>query len=108
MQDLWNRVKPAWEQIIHTAQSDGGQNVVVVGHSVVASAMLCMCLGLDKSSIPTFRSECGGITIIEFARDIKPENGTIRCINYTAHLGRWAVPISRDDLEGVCGIDGCF
>lgn len=32
-----------------------------------------------------------------------------RCHNYTAALGRWSVPISRDDQEMlVCGIDGCF
>lgn len=31
-----------------------------------------------------------------------------RCHNYTAHLGRWAVPISLDTETLVCGIDGCF
>ena len=34
-----------------------------------------------------------------------------RCVNYTAHLGRWAIPVTRDadDLgDKVCGIDGCF
>ncbi len=35
-----------------------------------------------------------------------------RCVNYTAHLGRWAIPVTRDaeDMgdDKVCGIDGCF
>ena len=35
--------------------------------------------------------------------------GVIQCTNFTAHLGRWAVPVTRDDAEyAVCGIDGCF
>ena len=34
----------------------------------------------------------------------------VRCTNYTAHLGRWSVPVTREEgeMEGVCGIDGCF
>lgn len=40
----------------------------------------------------------------------RPSYGIVRCVNYTAHLGRWAIPVTRDDLdsEKVCGIDGCF
>ena len=35
--------------------------------------------------------------------------GVVQCTNYTAHLGRWAVPVTRDDSEyAMCGIDGCF
>lgn len=36
-------------------------------------------------------------------------DGVVQCTNFTAHLGRWAVPVTRDDAEyAVCGIDGCF
>jgi hypothetical protein len=63
---------------------------------------------------PSFsRFDTAGVSIIDF-----PDGpgtpapgggaGVLRCLNYTAHLGRWAAPISRDDLDGVCGIDGCF
>ena len=40
----------------------------------------------------------------------RPTYGVVRCVNYTAHLGRWAIPVTREDLdsEKVCGIDGCF
>lgn len=34
--------------------------------------------------------------------------GVLRCANYSAHLGRWAVPVTMDDWELVCGLDGCF
>ena len=27
--------------------------------------------------------------------------GVVQCTNFTAHLGRWAVPVTRDDAE-VC------
>lgn len=39
-----------------------------------------------------------------------PTYGIVRCINYTAHLGRWAIPVTREDLDSdkLCGIDGCF
>jgi hypothetical protein len=60
------------------------------------------------------RSSCccstdpGGVTILDFP-DGPSAPGVVRCVNYTAHLGRWAVPITRDDLDQlVCGIDGCF
>lgn len=57
------------------------------------------------------RFDTGGVTIIDFPDGVVSPSGVpgvLRCLNYTAHLGRWAVPITRDDLEGLCGIDGCF
>ena len=50
------------------------------------------------------------MTIIEFPfGNVSEQNGSIRCINYTAHLGRWAIPVTRENLEDmVCGLDGCF
>ncbi|WIA41410.1 hypothetical protein OEZ86_004993 [Tetradesmus obliquus] len=48
-----------------------------------------------------------GVSIIDFP-DGARSGGVMRCLNYTAHLGRWAVPITRDDMDMVCGIDGCF
>ena len=50
----------------------------------------------------------GGVTIIDFPEKPTKTNGILRCSNYSAHLGRWAIPVTRDNLDEVCGIDGCF
>ena len=90
------------------AECDGPQNVVVVGHSIVTAAILGHCLGLGQESMSLFKSDCGGVTVVEFPREITPDGGVVQCINYTAHLGRWSVPITNDDMDSVCGIEGCF
>lgn len=46
--------------------------------------------------------------MIDFPDGPKLGGGVLRCANYSAHLGRWAVPVTMDDWELVCGIDGCF
>eukprot|EP00891_Asterochloris_glomerata_P007803 jgi/Astpho2/7803/Aster-06094 len=100
LSSLWERVLRAWKQVLEAAQAQGGQTVAVVGHSGVIAAMLCMCLGLGQDRVSMFRSDCGGMTIIEFPfGDVSEQNGSIRCINYTAHLGRWAIPVTRENLE---------
>lgn len=50
----------------------------------------------------------GGVTVIDFPDGAAGGQGVVRCLNYSAHLGRWAVPITREDYDVVCGIDGCF
>lgn len=48
------------------------------------------------------------MTVVDFPDKPGKSNGVVRCANYSAHLGRWAIPITRDDLDAICGIDGCF
>jgi len=84
-----------------------------VGHAAVMSALICHALGLGPEALPLFRFDNGGVSILDFPDGTHTPApgggyGNIRTLNYTAHLGRWAVPITRDDLDGVCGIDGCF
>lgn len=60
-----------------------------------------------------FRLMCLSMQIalqVDLPNPEAPTYGIARCINYTAHLGRWAIPVTREDLDGelVCGIDGCF
>ncbi len=90
------------------AEGEGPRNVVVVGHSIMTAAMLGHCLGLGQESMALFKADCGGVTVVEFPREVLPEAGVVQCINYTAHLGRWSVPITNDDMDSVCGIEGCF
>ena len=90
------------------ADNDGPNNVVVVGHSILTAAMLGHCLGIGEESMSLFKADCGGVTVVDFPREVLPEAGVVQCINYTAHLGRWSVPITHDDMDSVCGIEGCF
>ena len=65
-------------------------------------------LFVSGSDMCDFSQVGGGVTIIDFPEKPSTTNGVIRCSNYSAHLGRWSIPVTRDDLDAVCGIDGCF
>eukprot|EP00959_Pyramimonas_sp_CCMP1952_P209997 4393735-Pyramimonas_sp.AAC.1 len=55
-----------------------------------------------------FRVDAGSMTILDFP-DGAGARAVLRCSNYTAHLGRWAVPVSGEGrLVDLCGVDGCF
>lgn len=109
---VWQRAADCWQQAVETVrqgeEGQGPHNVVVVGHSIVTAAMLGHCLGLGHESMSLFKADCGGVTVVEFPREIEAQSGIVQCINYTAHLGRWSVPITNEDMDAVCGIEGCF
>ena len=113
LDQVWNRAADCWQHAIKTVQQghkEGQQpyNIVIVGHSILTAAILGHCLGLGQESMSLFKADCGGVTVVEFPREVTPEAGVVQCINYTAHLGRWSVPITDDDLDSICGIEGCF
>jgi len=104
---FWERTGCAWRSVVEAASASGGVSVCVIGHAAVHSALLCHCLGLTKEDLRKFRMSTAGISVIDFPGGAAAP-AVVRSHNYTAHLGRWAVPISRDDEVMVCGIDGCF
>ena len=111
LQDLMKRVKPVWDEALKAATDGGPHTVVISTHSTIVAAMLCMCLELPHSRMSTFRTDPGSISILEMPFATSGNNQVVvRCINYTAHLGRWSVPITRDDPDSdtLCGIEGCF
>ncbi|CAM6128707.1 unnamed protein product [Calypogeia fissa] len=111
VEEFWQRAGQAWKSLLEhvhnlEASEDGGgdgsgKTVVVVGHEILHIAILCHCLGLDQSYLPTFHLDTSSLSVIDlpdgaFGRTV------VRCLNYTAHLGRWAVPVTRpssDDEE---------
>ncbi len=102
LDDVWTRTKAAWGHVINEAapaahDAEGGRNIVVVAHAYITAALICHCLGLGKDAVSWFRMDPGGVTILDFP-DGHDGDGVVRCVNYTAHLGRWAVPITREDL----------
>uniref|UniRef100_A0A061QWF0 Putative phosphoglycerate mutase n=1 Tax=Tetraselmis sp. GSL018 TaxID=582737 RepID=A0A061QWF0_9CHLO len=108
MEAFWQRTREAWAALLRAADGNGGQPVVAVAHASVIAALLCHCLDLPENKLSIFRTDPGGITIIDFPDGAEDGRGVIRCSNYTSHLGRWAVPITPDSLDLVCGVDGCF
>uniref|UniRef100_A0A0D6R669 2-carboxy-D-arabinitol-1-phosphatase n=1 Tax=Araucaria cunninghamii TaxID=56994 RepID=A0A0D6R669_ARACU len=97
---FWDITGEAWNGLtehLRNLQKNGSnpeRNIVVVGNEISNIGLLCHCLGLQKSSIGSFHLDTGSISVIDFP-DGSEGRGVIRCLNYTAHLGRWSVPVSR-------------
>lgn len=90
---LWNRSEKAWESLLEDL-SNTGDAMVVVDSPMAHISLIAQCLNLDKKCLGLFHLDAGSISVIDFP-DGPSEKGVIRCTNYTAHLGRWSVPITR-------------
>lgn len=100
LEQVWARTKDAWQHLVDEAapaHDASGRSIVVVAHADITAALVCHCLGLGQEAVAWFRNDPGGVTILDFPDGHQGE-GVVRCVNYTAHLGRWAVPITREDL----------
>ncbi|GAB2263126.1 hypothetical protein Droror1_Dr00004123 [Drosera rotundifolia] len=100
---LWDQSKKAWHSLLEELQSVSrpGRNVVVVCHPVVHIALIAHCLNLTKEWMSSFHLDDGSISVLDFP-DGPSGKGAVRCTNYTAHLGRWSIPITKptsDELE---------
>lgn len=99
---FWERAGRAWQAVLDNvkgldATSSEANNVVVVGHELTQNAMLGHCLGLTPASIGMFHVDTCSLSVIDLP-DGPSGRGIVRCLNYTAHLGRWAVPITLPTL----------
>lgn len=96
LRGLWDQAGNAWHSVLHelSDESDPEKNVVVIGHPAVHIALIANCLNLTKDWMGAFHLDVGSITVIDFP-DGPNGRGVFRCVNYTAHLGRWAIPITR-------------
>ena len=94
--ELWNQSKKAWQSLLHELSSDSEteRNVVVVGHPAVHIALIAHCLNLTVEWMGSFHLDAGSVSVIDFP-DGPSGRGVIRCMNYTAHLGRWSIPVTR-------------
>lgn len=97
---LWNQSGKVWQSLL-TEQSDEAEPekvVVVVGHPAAHIALMGHCLNLTKEWMGSFHLDAGSVSVIDFP-DGPAGRGVIRCINYTAHLGRWSIPITRSTVD---------
>ncbi|GAA0166121.1 phosphatase [Lithospermum erythrorhizon] len=98
--ELWDQSEKAWKYLLNELASESGQGncVVAVGHPAVLIAMMGHCLNLTKGWLGAFHLDAGSICVVDFP-DGPSGRGIVRCINYTAHLGRWSIPITRTTLD---------
>ncbi|XP_072981094.1 2-carboxy-D-arabinitol-1-phosphatase [Typha angustifolia] len=96
LQQLWNKSKNAWQALLHELfdESVTDKNLVVVGHPAVHIALISHCLNLTMEKMTSFHLDAGSVSVIDFP-DGPVGKGVIRCTNYTAHLGRWSIPVTR-------------
>ncbi|XP_027163682.1 probable 2-carboxy-D-arabinitol-1-phosphatase isoform X2 [Coffea eugenioides] len=100
---LWGQSAKAWRYLLDELSKGSEQEnvMVAVGHPALHIAMLGHCLNLTEEWMGTFHLDAGSISVVDFP-DGQTGRGIVRCINYTAHLGRWSIPITRstsDDEE---------
>lgn len=100
--NLWNQSSKAWKSLLQelsdeTATDLGTEtekNIVAVGHPSINIALICQSLKLTKESLESFHLDFGSITVIDFP-DGPEGKAVVRCTNYTAHLGRWSIPVTK-------------
>lgn len=103
MSALSNQSEKAWQYLLSELADEGEPEkvVVAVGDPAIHIALMGHCLNLTKEWLGSFHLDAGSISVIDFpdGPDGPGGRGVIRCINYTAHLGRWSIPITRSTLD---------
>ncbi|PIA43339.1 hypothetical protein AQUCO_01900009v1 [Aquilegia coerulea] len=94
--EIWNRAGKVWKTLLEdlSNESEAEKNLVVVGHPAVHMALIGHSLNLTKEWMGSFHLDAGSISVVDFP-DGPSGGGVVRCTNYTAHLGRWSMPVSR-------------
>ncbi|KAJ6765779.1 BROAD-SPECIFICITY PHOSPHATASE YOR283W-RELATED [Salix purpurea] len=98
---LWEQSGKAWQSLLNelSDESKPEKIVVAVGDPAIHIALMGHCLNLTADWMGSFHLDAGSISVLDFP-DGPTGRGTIRCINYTAHLGRWSIPITRSTIDG--------
>ncbi|XP_059627269.1 probable 2-carboxy-D-arabinitol-1-phosphatase [Cornus florida] len=99
MMALWDQSGKAWKSVLDELSKVSEQQgvVVVVGHPAVHIALMGHGLNLTKEWLGSCHLDSGSISVVDFP-DGPAGRAVIRCINYTAHLGRWSIPITKSTL----------
>ncbi|KAK8628971.1 hypothetical protein V6N13_077830 [Hibiscus sabdariffa] len=90
----------AWRSLL-TELSDESEEekiIIAVAHPIAHIALIGHCLNVTKEWLGSFHLDAGSISVIDFP-DGPTGRGIIRCINYSAHLGRWSIPITRSTVD---------
>ena len=86
LQQVFDRVIPAWQNIVKThASSDRPLTGIVVGHDAVNKAILCHLFGLGPKSFWTFKQGNGSATVIDYPYGADGDP-VLQAANITSHL----------------------
>ncbi|KAH1220662.1 putative 2-carboxy-D-arabinitol-1-phosphatase [Glycine soja] len=96
---LWDQSGKTWQSLLDEIDESNTEVVVAVGHPAKHIALMGHCLNLTKEWLGSFHLDAGSVSVVDFPDGPKGK-GVIRCINYTAHLGRWSIPITRSTEDG--------
>jgi phosphoserine phosphatase len=83
LDQVWQRVSTAWQQIIRTTPSN--QTALVVAHDAVNKAILCLLFDLSPASFWAFKQGNGGVCVIDYHRGYD-QPPTLQAMNITTHL----------------------
>ena len=98
---LWDQSGKAWRSLLDEISDESRPEdvLVVVAHPAIHIALMGQCLNLTKEWLGSFHLDAGSVSVLDFPDGAKGR-GVIRCINYTAHLGRWSIPITISTEDG--------
>jgi probable phosphoglycerate mutase len=86
LDDVWSRVKIAWQEIIDAVPD--GETAMVVAHDAVNKAILCQLFNLSPASFWVFKQGNGCVSVIDYPH--KPESAqpvpVLQSMNITTHL----------------------
>lgn len=91
---LWEAAGEAYHELRAAAAAAGESVVVAVTHPALTVALTCRALGLPPAAATAMRVDAGSMTVLDFPDGVEC-TPVLRAHNYTAHLGSWAVPVTR-------------
>lgn len=86
LQQVWERVIAAWNDILASVPSDRPITILVTAHDAVNKALLCYLAGLGPESFWTFKQGNGAVSVIDYPRG--PQGRPLlHAVNITTHFG---------------------
>ncbi|XP_038901330.1 probable 2-carboxy-D-arabinitol-1-phosphatase [Benincasa hispida] len=98
--EVWNQSGEAWKSLLNEVadEKEPEKIIVVVGHPAILLGLVGQCLNITKDWIGSFHLDAGSVSVFDFP-DGPSGRGVVRCINYTAHMGRWSIPITKPTVD---------
>jgi len=84
LDDVWERVKIAWAQIIDAVPN--GETAMVVAHDAVNKAILCQLFNLTPASFWAFKQGNGCVSVIDYPKNSEVLVPVLQAMNITTHL----------------------
>jgi phosphoserine phosphatase len=90
LDDVWSRVKIAWQEIIDAVPD--GETAMVVAHDAVNKAILCQLFNLSPASFWVFKQGNGSVSVIDYpnksesAQPVPVLVPVLQSMNITTHL----------------------